>query len=62
MKPKSYVILERAVEEGYRRGWNRAHKHADSPSAEQIELEVLQAIMGDICDVFSFDDECNPES
>lgn len=57
MKAKSYVILQRAVEEGFKRGYARAHKHTDSPSLEQLEEEVLSAIMGEICDVFSFDDE-----
>ena len=57
MKAKSYVILQRAVEEGFKRGWYRAHKHVDTPTPESIEEEVLSAIMGDICDVFTFDDE-----
>jgi len=57
MKAKSYVILQRAVDEGFRRGWHRAHKHTEDPSEEQIENEVVGAIMGEICDVFTFDDE-----
>jgi hypothetical protein len=57
MKAKSYVILQRAVEEGFRRGWNRAHKHVDNPTPEAVEVEVVNAIMGDVCDVFTFDDD-----
>lgn len=56
MKAKSYVIIERAIEEGYRRGWNRAYKHTDNPSPEQIEIAIKEAIMGEICEVFAFDE------
>lgn len=55
MRVKTYIVLERAVEEGFQRGWNRAHKHTDTPSVEVIRDAVLTAIMGDICDVFEFD-------
>jgi hypothetical protein len=57
MKAKSYVILQRAIEEGYKRGWHRAYKHTDTPTPEYIEECVLDAIMGDICDVFSFEED-----
>jgi len=57
MKVKSYVILQRAIEEGYKRGYNRAHKHVEVPQPAALEEEILSAIMGEICDVFSFDDE-----
>ena len=55
MQVRTYDVLHRAVEEGFRRGWNRAHKHTDSPAHEQVEDEVISAIMGDICEVFKFD-------
>lgn len=57
MKAKSYVILQRAVEEGFKRGYARAFKHTDNPTPELVEESVITAIMGDICDVFTFDDE-----
>lgn len=57
MRAKTYTILERAIEEGLTRGWNRAHKHTDKPSEEHIKNEILAAVMGNICEVFSFDDE-----
>lgn len=53
---KTYVVLERAIEEGYKRGWMRAHKHVDNPSVEQIEDAVVGAIMGEICEIFTFPD------
>lgn len=57
MKVKSYVILQRAIEEGYKRGYSRAHKYVEVPQPEALEEEILNTIMGEICDVFSFDDE-----
>ncbi|NBW09576.1 MAG: hypothetical protein EBR82_16280 [Caulobacteraceae bacterium] len=57
MKVKSYTVLERAVEEGIKLGLNRAHKHTDNPSIQQLEEDVLAAVMNAVCEVFSFDDE-----
>ena len=57
MRAKTYTILTRAIEEGFRRGYRRAFKYADNPSENTIEENVLNAIMGDICEVFDFDDE-----
>ena len=57
MTVKAYVVLERAVEDGFQYGWNRAHKHMDNPDREHIESEVVRAVLNSICDVFDFDDE-----
>lgn len=57
MKPKTYVILERAIEEGIARGYRRAFKHTGEPSEDFIRSEIENAVMGNICEVFSFDDE-----
>lgn len=57
MRVKTYSILERAVEEGVQRGWNRAHKYVENPTEETVRQEILQAVMGSICEVFNFDDE-----
>lgn len=54
MVVRTYEVLSRAVEEGYRRGWNRAHKHTDKPGEDHIEDQVIAAIMGEICEVFDF--------
>lgn len=56
MRAKTYAILQRAVEEGFKRGWSRAHKYAESPTDDYIEDQVVSAIMGDICEVFNFDE------
>jgi len=57
MKVKTYAILRRAVEEGVKRGYMRAFKHTDTPAPEHVEDEIVTNVMGEICDVFSFDDE-----
>lgn len=48
LKLNEYHIISRAVEEGIRIGWNRAHKHTDTPSSgpiqDSIENEVMNAL------------------
>lgn len=56
IKPKSYTILQRAVEEGCRMGYNRAHKYVDNPTQDQIEDSIVNEVMNAICEVFSFED------
>lgn len=62
MVVKAYSVLERAVEEGFRRGWARAHKHTDAPDESYVEEQVVSAIMGDVCDVFDFPDDFPSET
>ena len=57
MKPKIRVILDRAIEEGVRRGYRRAFKHNDSPSEEHILSTIEDCVMGEIYEYFTFDDE-----
>lgn len=56
MVPKSYIILRRAVEEGVQSGWNRAHKHTDTPERDDVQAHILDAILLEVCEVFSFED------
>lgn len=57
MRPRTYSILDRAVEEGTKLGYNRAHKHTSKPT-EALMLERIQdAVMEKICEVFEFDFE-----
>ena len=56
MKPKTYVILEQAIEEGVRRGYRRAHKHNQTPSEETILQEIEDGVISSINEYFSFDD------
>jgi hypothetical protein len=57
MKVRTYVVLDNAVEMGVNYGWNRAHKHTDSPTEEQIKQEIWHAVMNEITEWFTFDDE-----
>jgi hypothetical protein len=57
MKPKTRVILEMAIEEGVRRGWQRAHKHVENPTEGAIIEHIEEAVMSQIYEYFSFDEE-----
>ena len=56
MKPKTYHILNLAVEEGVKRGWYRAHKHVENPSEEAVTEAIEDAVMSAIHEYFTFDE------
>lgn len=60
MKPNHYAILSRCVEDGVRAGWRRAYKHTDSPGEETAQATIENAVMTEICEYFSFDDDNVP--
>jgi hypothetical protein len=47
-----YGIVARAVESGVAYGWNRAHKHSESPGADHIKCEIERAVINELSDVF----------
>ena len=53
----AYRVLSRAVEEGVALGWNRAHKHTDRPSEEDVRSKIEDAVMIEISQYFDFDYE-----
>lgn len=55
MKANMYKLIERCVEEGVQYGYNRAYKHTDTPTEDQIKLAVTDAVMNEICEWFDFD-------
>ena len=57
MKVKTRVILEQAIEEGVNRGWRLAHKHVENPEEHAIIDRINDAVMSQIYEYFSFDDE-----
>jgi hypothetical protein len=57
MKPKFYVILEQAIEEGVRSGWHRAHKHVENPQEASIKEAIEDAVMSAIHEYFTFDED-----
>jgi hypothetical protein len=60
MKTRAYPILCRAVEEGVAYGLRRAHKYNDAPDVKSIEEQVVTAVLNEICEYFSFDDDAWP--
>ena len=48
--------MEMAVSSGVEYGYNRAHKHNDSPSEGEIKEAIIKAVMDDICDWFVFEE------
>lgn len=58
MKPKTYNILERAIEEGVGVAWkNRVFKYEDNPSDERVVEIITNSIMLAIDEVFTFEDD-----
>ena len=56
MKAKEYNVVEMAVRTGVEYGYNRAHKHTDSPSENDIKEAIIKAVMDDICEWFIFEE------
>jgi hypothetical protein len=57
MKPKFRVILERAIGEGVRYGYSRAHKHVENPSEGSIIMNIEEQVMSSIYEYFDFEDD-----
>lgn len=55
--PRAWPVLRRAVEEGVRYGYRRAHKHTESPGEERIIECVEDAVMNEIAEWFDFGGE-----
>lgn len=55
MKAKEYPLLVQAVTDGVHVGWNRAHKHVDAPEPEAIQEDVIDEVIGHICEAFDFE-------
>lgn len=57
MKPKFFPVLDMCIENGIKLGYNRAHKHTETPTREQIEIQIYDAIMHEIYEWFEFPDD-----
>ncbi len=55
LKPDTYKILDDCVEAGINAGWNRAHKHTNKPSEEELKNQIQYYIMLEISEKFKFD-------
>jgi len=62
MKPNTYLILQRAVEEGALLGYRRAFKRVENPTEEQIVEALTDAIMLSVSEVFEFSHQSQGDS
>lgn len=54
MKANYWKIVEIAVDQGVGCGLNRAFKHTDEPTRDQIHIEVEREVMNAMCEYFDF--------
>ena len=61
MKIKMYPLIQQIVESGIDGGWNRAHKHTDTPVDQQLGNELKDSIeryiMQGFDEAFKFEQE-----
>lgn len=57
MKPRFYPLLIDCIERGITRGYNRAHKHVESPTQLQIETQIHDCIMAELTEAFEFEND-----
>lgn len=57
MKVRVYPVLRDAIEAGVIYGWTRAHKHTQDPDEYTIKDAIEEAVVNEICERFSFDNE-----
>ena len=55
MKANEYRLIEKCVEDGAQLGWDRVHKHTNSPDEQAIINQIVAAIMQEMGEWFSFD-------
>ena len=61
MKPKFRNVLEMALEEGVRFGWNRAHKHNPNPDVDAAADAIVSEIMNSLDTWFDFEEDSNEQ-
>ena len=57
MKPKTRLVLEMAIKEGISFGWNRAHKHTETPDEDVVKQQIEQHIWNSIYEWFDMGEE-----
>ena len=55
MKPKTYSLMERCVEDGVAYGYRRAFKHTDNPHEEVILDSIVSGVMLELSEWFDFE-------
>ena len=54
MRAKEYRLIEQCVENGVEYGYNRAHKHTDTPTKDGLCEAIYRAVLDEICEAFTF--------
>jgi len=57
MTPKSYLVLQRAIEEGIEAGYQRSFKYVENPTEAQIKDSIFEYVMLEVGNYFTFDDD-----
>jgi hypothetical protein len=55
MKPKTYNLMERCIEDGVARGYRRAFKHTDDPGEDAILDNIVSGVMLELSEWFDFE-------
>lgn len=57
MRVRERPVIEQCVEVGVMRGIRRAFKHAETPTREDLDREVVRAILEEIGEWFEFSED-----
>jgi hypothetical protein len=55
VKLRAYNLIERAVEEGVRWGWQHAHKHTQNPDQSAAEDQIVNDVMQQLSEIMEYD-------
>lgn len=59
MKPNFRKVLELAIEEGVRYGYNRAHKHVENPHEDAVVDNIIDGVTNSLYEWFDFNEDSN---
>ena len=57
VRVRAFDVFQRAVEEGIAYGWQRAHKHTDTPSEEDVKESIEAGVLNAVGEYFEFEEE-----
>jgi len=57
LRLNTYSIVSDAVDAGVQYGYNRAHKHTDTPDADHIKQAIMNAVMSELSDIIDWGNE-----
>jgi len=57
LKVNVYRVLDDCIANGISAGWNKAHKHTDTPPEDEIKRQIHLYVMLEVSEYFEFDDD-----